>query len=127
MIKPKKRRVLHVFSVLALLLTMLSGGNPTTVRADGHVEYNMYWWGDCWYWDAQLGQEIGAAQYYYDNWRHVASDSTVRYFEPLVIYYSGVCSSDTTGSQYSLDGWRMDVNTPYDVKVYNQANQQVYP
>ena len=127
MLKVTKRRLLPVVCLLALLLVMSSGNNPQVARASGFVSYDMNWFGDCWYWDPVLQQEMGAAQYVYDNWRHTAADSTVRYFAPLTIYYSGVCSSDTSRMQWSADGWLMVVWTPYDVEVYNQYSQQVYP
>ncbi len=129
MFKGTKKLLLSIVCILALVLLMSSGNNPRVVRASGSVQYDQYWFGDCWYWDPQLQQEIGAARYYYDNWRHTAADSTVRSF-PIVIWYSGVCPDDNIpGSAYSTagDGWRMVVNTPYDVEVYNQFNQQVYP
>lgn len=127
MFKATTRLSLTIVCILALVLLMSSGNNPKVARASGSVQSDQEWFGDCWYWDPQLQQELGAARYYYDNWRHTAADSTVRYF-PIVIWYSGVCPDDNIpGSAYSSDGWRMVVNTPYDVEVYNQFNQQVYP
>jgi len=129
MFKVTKRRLLPIFCILALVLLMSSGDNPKVVRASGFVEYESDWFGDCWYWDSQLQQEVGAARYYYDFWRYTEANGTVHSF-PIVIWYSGVCPDDNIpGSAYSNtgDGWRMVVNTPYDVEVYNQFNQQVYP
>ena len=128
MFKATKRLLLSVVCILVLLLLMSSAENPRVARASGFVSYDSSYAGDCFYWDQQMQQWIGAARYQYDNWRHTAADSTVRYFTPLTITFSGVCPDDiSTGSQYSADGWRMVINTPYDVKVYNQSNQQVYP
>jgi hypothetical protein len=111
--------------IVVLFLVLSSGENPRVARASGYVSYDLTYAGECFYWDQQ---ELMAARYQYDNWRHTATDSTVRYFTPMTILYSGVCADDVaTGSQYSADGWRMVINTPYDVKVYNQSNQQVYP
>lgn len=125
MSKATKRLLPSIVCILALLSLMSSGENPRVARAAGFVSYDSSYAGDCWYWDQQW---LGAARYQYDNWRHTNTDSTVRYFTPLTITYSGVCSDDmSTGTQYSADGWRMVINTPYDVKVYNQSNQQVYP
>lgn len=128
MSKATKRLLLSIVCILALVLLMSSGENPRVARASGFVSYDSSYAGECFYWDPQLQQELGAARYQYTNWRHTAADSTVRYFTPLTITYSGVCSDDiSTGTQWSADGWRMVINTPYDVKVYNQSNQQVYP
>lgn len=126
MSKATKRLLLTIVCILALVLLMSSGENPRVARASGSVSYDSSYAGDCWYWDGF--QWLGAARYEYTNWRHTATDSTVRYFTPLTITYSGVCSDDmSTGSQYSADGWRMVINTPYNVTVFNQSNQQVYP
>ena len=129
MLKATKRLLLLVVCIMALVLLMSSGNNPRIAHASGSVQYDQAWFGDCLYWDAQLGQEVGAARYYYDNFRHTAADTTVRNFA-IVIWYSGVCPDDNVpGSAYSTqgDGWRMVVNSPYDIKVYNQFNQQIYP
>ena len=123
MSKATKRLLLSIVCILALVLLMSSGENPRVARASGFVSYDSSYAGECYYWDYQMQQEIGAARYQYTNWRHTAADTTVRYFTPLTITYSGVCTDDiSTGSQYSADGWRMVINTPYDVRVYNQSN-----
>lgn len=126
MLKATKRLLLSIVCILALLLLMSSGENPKVAHASGSVAYDLSYAGECWYWDGW--QYLGAARYQYDNWRHTAVDTTVRYFTPMTILYSGVCSDDvSTGTQWSADGWRMVINTPYDVKVYDQSNQQIYP
>ena len=128
MFKATKRLLLGIVCVLALLLLVSSWENPRVARASGFVSYDSSYAGDCWYWDEQMHQWIGAARYEYTNWRHTAADTTVRTFSPMTISYSGVCPDDVaTGSQYSADGWRMVINTPYNVTVFNQSNQQVYP
>jgi hypothetical protein len=129
MFKVTKRRLLPFVCILALVLLVSSGDNPRVVRASGHVEYFTDWFGDCWYWDHELQQEMGAARYYYDNFLYIDENDYVRRFN-ITIWYSGVCPDDNVpGSAYSDqgDGWRMVVNSPYDIKVYNQFNQQVYP
>ena len=126
MLKATKRLLLSIVCILALLLLMSSGENPRVAHASGTVSYDLSYAGSCLYWDGW--QYLEAARYQYDNWRHTAADTTVRYFTPMTILYSGVCSDDvSTGTQWSADGWRMVINTPYDVKVYNQSNQQIYP
>ena len=128
MFKATKRLSLLIVCILALLLLMSSAENPRVARAAGFVSYDSSYAGDCWYWDEQMHQWIGAARYQYDNWRHTNTDSTVRTFSPMTITYSGVCPDDnSTGTQYSTDGWRMVINTPYNVTVFNQFNQQIYP
>ncbi|HET8783950.1 MAG TPA: hypothetical protein VFM63_16170 [Pyrinomonadaceae bacterium] len=123
-----KRLSLSILCILALFLLMSSGENPRVARASGFVGYDLSYAGECFYWDPQLQQELGAARYQYTNWRHTAADTTVRYFTPMTILYSGVCSDDvSTGTQWSADGWKMVINTPYNVTVYNSSNQQIYP
>lgn len=128
MFKATKRRLLSIVCILALVLLSSSGNNPRVVRAAGHVEYFTDWFGDCWYWDPSGGY-MGAARYYYDNFLYYDEYNNIRRFN-ITIWYSGVCPDDNIpGEAYSDqgDGWRMVVNTPYDIKVYNQFNQQVYP
>lgn len=126
MFKATTRLSLLIVCILALLLLMSSGENPRVARAAGFVSYDSSYAGDCWYWDGW--QWLGAARYQYDNWRHTDTDTTVRSFSPLTITYSGVCSDDNpSGSQYSADGWRMVITNPYNVTVFNQFNQQIYP
>src|SRR5688500_6309472 len=100
MLKATKRLLLSMVCVLALLLLMSSGENPKVAQASGSVAYDLSYAGECWYWDGW--QYLGAARYQYDNWRHTAVDTTVRYFTPMTILYSGVCSDDvSTGTQWS--------------------------
>jgi hypothetical protein len=122
-------RFAGIVGIIALsLLTMPL--NIQTVKADGQVGYFTEYFGDCWYIEPYSGQWMGAAQYYYDSFTHVTSGGVVRNFYPLTIWYSGVCPDDNAyGVAYSTngDGWRMEVNGPYNIKVFNAANQQVYP
>src|SRR5688572_16925018 len=127
MFKATQRLSLLIVCILALLLCRVQRIRESLARRVLCLTTPSYA-GDCWYWDEQMHQWIGAARYQYDNWRHTNTDSTVRTFSPLTITYSGVCPDDnSTGSQYSADGWRMVINTPYNVTVFNQFNQQIYP
>ncbi len=116
----------HSALLLAALILSTAFG-AVTARAEGYVYYSMHWWGDCWYYSG--GYEIQGAQYYYDNFHHVDANSNDRYFYPLTLWYSGVQCTDEmdSGVAYSSDNWRMEVNTPYNIKVFDSSNQQRYP
>lgn len=113
--------------LLLLTIILCNAFGTATVRAEGYVTYDVNWWGDCWYYEG--GILLQGAQYYYDNFRHISGNGTNRYFYPLTLWYSGVNCTDerAEGIGYSSDNWRMEVNTPYNIKVFNSNGQQVYP
>lgn len=113
--------------LLLTILILCIAFSPVTARAEGYVYYSMHWWGDCWY--ESGGYMMQGAQYYYDNFHHVDANGTDRYFYPLTLWYSGVQCTDErdSGVAYSSDNWRMVVNTPYNITVFDSSNQQRYP
>lgn len=120
-----KRAKLFMFAT-ALVLANVFGS--TAVKAEGSVTYDVNWWGDCWYSEPPYYQPMQGAQYYYDLFRHISDDGTVRYFYPLTLWYSGVNCTDERpyGFGYSQDGWSMEVDTPHKIKVWNDTGQLVY-
>lgn len=114
---------------LAIFVIVLVGIFGTLdVKAEGTVDYDVNWWGDCWYYDPPNPYPIQGAQYYYDNFTHTDGNNVTRYFYPLTLWYSGVNCTDERpyGFGSSNDGWTMEVDTPNKIKVWNNNDQLVY-